>query len=234
MNKFIKIIPLCLFAINIIISCSKDEDEQTTIVIVDSPTAATLVFPENNTECNDGIIVSDTETDVLFKWEEAANASSYELIITNLNAGTSREIKTISNEYLIRVLRGTAYSWSVKSKVGGSNEIAESEIWKFYNAGLPVESYPPFPAEAVSPQIGSSIDEGTISLQWEATDIDNDIASYKVLLDTANQPITEVGNSNTNSVEVTVNSGVVYYWKVITTDVVGNTSDSQIFQFKVD
>ena len=131
MKKFIKIIPLCLLAIGIVISCSKDEDEQP-VVIVDPPTAANLIFPENNTECNDGEIVSDTETDVLFKWEEATNANSYILTITNLNLGTSREINTISNEYLIRVLRGNAYSWSVKSKVVGSDEIAESEIWKFY------------------------------------------------------------------------------------------------------
>jgi len=225
--------PLCILALVITISCSS-EDEQTAVIVEDLPTAATLIFPNNNTECNEGIIVSDTETDVLFEWEEATNASSYVLTITNLNDATSREIKTVSSEFLIRVLRGTPYSWVVKSKVSSSNETTDSETWKFYNAGLPEESHPPFPADVISPQIGSSIDEGDITLQWEATDVDGDIASYTILLDTSNQPVTEVGNPSTNSLNVTVSSGQVYYWKVITFDEDGNASHSQVFQFKVN
>jgi len=225
--------PLCILALVITISCSS-EDEQTAVIVEDLPTAATLIFPNDNTECNEGIIVSDTETDVLFEWEEATNASSYVLTITNLNDATSREIKTVSSEFLIRVLRGTPYSWVVKSKVSSSNETTDSETWKFYNAGLPEESHPPFPADVISPQIGSSIDGGNITLQWEATDVDGDIASYTILLDTANQPVTEVGNPSTNSLNVTVSSGQVYYWKVITFDEVGNASHSQVFQFKVN
>lgn len=232
MNRFIKIIPICLLTLFIGASCSSD-DEQVAVVTEVVPAAANLIFPNNNTECNEGIVVSETETDVLFQWEEATNASSYVLTITNLNAGTSREIKTISNEVAIRVLRGTPYSWVVKSK-GIGNETTDSETWKFYNAGLPEESHPPFPADAVSPKIGSSVDEGTITLQWEATDVDNDIASYTVLLDTINQPVTEAGKPSVNSLNVTVTSGQVYYWKVITTDEVGNASHSQVFQFKVN
>ena len=85
------------------------------------------------------------------------------------------------------------------------------ETWKFYNAGLPEESYPPFAAEAISPQVGSSIDSGAITLRWEVTDVDNDIASYTIFLDTNSSPVTAVGNSSTNSLNVTVTSGLVYY-----------------------
>lgn len=218
---------------SIIISCSSD-DSQTANLEGDPPTATTLFYPENNTECNEGIIISDIETDVLFKWEEATNASSYVLTITNLNAGTSREIKTTTNEFLIRVLRGTPYSWVVKSKGGSSTVTADSEVWKFYNAGLPEESHPPFPADVISPQMGTSIDSGDITLQWEATDVDDDIASYTILLDTTNPPVTEIGKTSANSLNVTVSSGQVYYWKVITTDQVGNTSNSPVFQFRVN
>ena len=233
MNTFRKIIPFFLLAIIVITSCSK-EDNQTDVIVEVLPTAATLIYPDNNTECNEGIIVSETETDVLFKWEEATNTSSYVLTITNLNNATSREIKTISNEHLIRVLRGTPYSWVVKSKANIGNETVDSETWRFYNAGLPEESHPPFPAEAVNPKMGVSVDSGDLTLQWEATDVDNDIASYTVLLDTNNPPVEEAGNPSTNSLNVTVTSGMVYYWKVITTDEVGNESHSQTFEFRVN
>lgn len=233
MNTFKKIFPLWLLLAGIVISCSQSE-EQSVIDEVAPPTAVTLIFPENNTECNEGEIISETETDVLFRWQEAINANDYILQIKNLNSGISRVIKTPSNEFLLRISRGTPYSWSVKSKVSGSNESAESEIWKFYNAGLAVESHPPFPAEVVSPQMGSSIDPGNVTLRWETTDINNDISAYKVLLDTANPPLKEVANSSVNNLNITVHSGQVYYWKVITIDEAGNTSNSQIFQFKVN
>jgi hypothetical protein len=122
----------------------------------------------------------------------------------------------------------------VKSKANIGNETADSEMWRFYNAGLPEESHPPFPAQAVNPKMGASIDSGDLTLQWEATDVDNDIASYTVLLDTNNSPVAEVGNPSTNSLNVTVTSGIVYYWKVITTDGLGNESYSQTFEFRVN
>ena len=233
MNTFKKIIPICLFLTLIVTSCSSDDSDDE-MITADPPTAATLIFPENNTECNEGTVISDTETDVLFQWEEATNASSYVLQITNLNDGTSRNISTISNEFLIRIFRGTPYSWSVESLVGGTNETAESTTWRFYNAGLPQESHPPFPAEAISPQSGASVNEGSATLEWEASDVDNDISSYTIFLDTANQTITEAGNTGNTSLDVTVTSGLVYYWKVVTTDAIGNASDSQIFQFGVN
>jgi hypothetical protein len=232
MNRFKKIIPLCLLVIVIATSCSSD-DEKANVIVEDLPSAAVLIFPHNNTECNEGTIVSDTETDVLFQWEEAENTSSYILTLTNLNDGSSREIKTVANEFLIRILRGTPYSWVVKSKASIGNATADSATWRFYNAGLPEESHPPFPAEIVSPKMGATIDEVTVLLQWEAKDVDNDIAFYTILLDTSNTPTTEVGNPSTNSLNLTVSSGQVYYWKVLTTDELGNESHSQIFQFRV-
>ena len=232
MNRFKKIVPICFFLLAIVTSCS-DEDE-TAINTIEPPTAAALIFPENNTVCNEGVVISDTETDVFFQWDEATNASSYILQITNLNDGTSRNISTISTEFLIRIFRDTPYSWSVESLGDGTSETAESTTWRFYNAGLPEESHPPFPAQVISPQLGSSIDEGLVTLQWEASDIDNDIVSYAIVLDTANPPVTEVGATSNTSLEVTVDSGLVYYWKVITTDAIGNGSHSQVFQFGVN
>ncbi|EAR12131.1 hypothetical protein PI23P_12377 [Polaribacter irgensii 23-P] len=232
MGRFKKIVVFFLLIGGLAISCS--EKESTTEVIMDSPTAAMLIFPDKNTECNEGVIVSKTETDVLFKWGETANTSAYRITITNLNDATSRAIRTTKNEFLVRSLRGTPYSWVVKSEAIIGDETADSETWKFYNAGLPEESHPPFPAEVISPQIGMRLDPGEIVLQWEASDIDNDIAFYTILLDTSNSPETVIGATGTNRVKATVASGLIYYWKVITTDALGNVSYSQTFQFRVN
>jgi len=232
MNRFKKIIPVYLILLVIVWSCSDDDDMA--VNDVESPAAALLIFPENNTVCNEGIVVSETETDVLFQWEEAENASSYILKITNLNDGTSRDISTLSTEFTIRILRGTPYSWSVQSLAADGNESAESVVWNFCNAGLPVESHAPFPATAVNPQSGSNLEEGSVVLEWQTSDIDNDISSYTVILDTTNPPIMEIGNTSSSNLETTVTSGLVYYWQIITTDEAGNNSTSQVFQFVVN
>ncbi len=220
-----------VFIIGIVISCSKEGGEPVSGM---PPSSATLIFPDNNTECNEGEIISDNSSRVVFRWTASANTDSYTLNIKNLETSMSSSLNTISNEFAVPILRGAPYSWSVISKSNGNSQTAESEVWKFYNAGLPQESHPPFPAEAINPAMGSNTVSGTITLEWQGSDVDNDIASYDILLDTVNPPITLAGNSTTNSMNVDVDSGNIYYWKVITTDVVGNASDSEIFQFVVN
>ena len=232
MIRFKKIIPICLFLLVIATSCN--DDDEIASVEVNPPSEAMLIFPENNTVCNEGTIVSETQTDVLFRWEELTYATSYVLKIVNLNDGTARNISTNETEFLIRIDRGTPYSWSVKSIVSGSNVVAQSPVWRFYNAGLAQESHPPFPASVVSPQSGSSVNQGTISLQWNASDIDDDIATYTVLFDIVNPPIAEAGTTRNSNLNVSATSGQVYFWKVITTDDAGNASESQVFQFVVN
>lgn len=230
-----RIIIKLLFVLTIItgISCSGDDGENIIEPKAD-PTAVTLNFPLNNTECHEGTIVSETLSEVVFKWTITSENNSYIVSLKNLNTGVVKNYTTVSDEIPITILRGVPYSWSVISKISGNSKTAESPVWKFYNAGLPVESHPPFPAEVIEPVMGSTVNSGAVTLQWAGSDVDDDIISYKVLLDTENPPTTNVGDSSSNSLEVSIESQRVYYWKVIATDAAGNTSDSQIFQFKVN
>jgi len=230
-----RIIIKLLFILSIVMgtACSGDDGEEIIVPTVD-PTAVTLNFPLNNTECHEGTIVSETLSEVVFKWTITSDNNNYTVSVKNLETGVIKNYNTVSDELPITIVRGAPYSWSVISKISGNSKTVESSVWKFYNAGLPVESHPPFPAEVVGPAMGSSVNSGAITLQWEGGDVDDDIVSYQVMLDTQNPPATNVGNSSSNSLEVTVDSQGVYYWKVITTDADGNTSNSQIFQFKVN
>jgi hypothetical protein len=57
---------------------------------------------------------------------------------------------------------------------------------------------------------------------------------YDVYLSTVSPPSAPnftLGSSN-SSQKVTVTADTVYYWKVVTKDREGNTSDSGIFQFR--
>ena len=226
---------ILILTISLGISCGSDDNNEMPIeVILENPTVVSLNFPANNTECNEGTIISESRNNVIFKWVGAVNNDSYTVYLKNLETDVSKNYITTFEELPISILRGVPYSWWVISKVTGNSNTEESEIWKFYNAGLPKESHPPFPAEAMSPVIGSAINSGTITLKWEGTDVNDDIALYTVLLDNSEIPTTSIGNATTNSINIEVESGKIYYWKVITTDANGNSSGSEILQFKVN
>lgn len=196
--------------------------------------AAVPSFPENNSECITGTEVSPTQSKVTFQWSAAANAQTYFLYVKNLNTQTSLQYNAGTNlSYEVTLEKGTPYSWYVNAnKPNGTT--ARSETWKFYNAGSGVTNYAPFPADAVYPVMSSTVHGPAIALQWDGSDLDNDIADYKVYMDTNANPTTLAGTVTAETLtNVAVSSGATYYWKVITTDNAGNVTASPIYQFKV-
>lgn len=200
-----------------------------------TPKATTLVFPENNTECNEGAIISDTRSSVEFSWNAATDTDSYEINIKNLATGNSSSKTVTTTSDAITIDRGTPYEWFVVSKANGTTETATSTTWKFYNQGVGTENYAPFPAGAISPARGTTIaTTTTVSLKWSGEDVDNDIVDYEILFDTNNTPTTSIGVTTETTLDATVTSNTVYYWKVITKDSQNNTSTSEVFEFKVE
>ena len=64
-------------------------------------------------------------------------------------------------------------------------------------------------------------------------DIDNDIESYAVFLGTDSDSLELMAENLSNgSFQVSLNGGETYYWRVITKDGEGNTSESPIGQFR--
>lgn len=218
----------------LLLGCSKDGGGGDSSEPIITPGAVTLVFPDNNTECNEGTIISDTQSEVTFQWNASSNADNYLLQITNLDTNTSQLVTSETTSAPVTILRSTSFSWSVTARNTESGTNTSSPIWKFHNAGLPDESHVPFQAEVVSPELDSNILEGSVSLQWSASDLDNDIVSYEILMDTANPPIALAGTATSKSFQATVVKDLTYYWQVITIDAAGNRSTSDIFNFNVD
>ena len=106
-----------LFFITMVMSCGEDSETE------DFPPAkATLSFPEKDKDCNEGTIVSDTQSEVTFRWNTPANADSFTLKINNLDSGTSQSVTSKAAEAKVTILRATAFSWSVVSKSSSSSK----------------------------------------------------------------------------------------------------------------
>lgn len=210
-----------------------DDDDPMT---VSDPSAATLLFPENNAECNEGAVLNDLESNLTFDWNASQNTDSYLVTLTNLNNGATFETMSNTNEATIIIARGTPYEWSVTSRAEGTNATAKSATWRFYNEGPGIENYAPFPADAINPSQGAILTSTTtmVSLEWSAGDVDDDIRDFEVFFGLQNETPSSLGVVTTSSFEVTVETGNIYEWKVIVTDSQENSSTSETFEFSVE
>lgn len=202
-----------------------------------APEAAVLQAPIKDEVCLSGKIISDSESTIEFKWAAAANAETYELSVKNLLTNVISTQLTSNRSVEITLNRNTPYSWFVSSKSSKNAAVAVSPTWKFYNSGKGATSYPPFPAEIISPTLGQKVTpvNGKITLQWRGSDSDNDIVNYDLYFGTSNNPaIFQSKITDASFPNVTVNSATTYYWKVITRDANGNTSDSGVYSFSVN
>ncbi len=201
------------------------------------PSKATLIFPEKNSACVTGAIISDSQSSITFTWNSADHADKYTLQLKNLLTGLITTKTVTNNQLTDTLLRNTPYSWFVRAKSNSSPITSQSDTWRFYNSGLGVNSHPPFPADNLSPALGAvaTVVSAKINLTWTTADPDNDITGYDVYFGTTTTPASIKTNITTTFVnDIAVVSGTKYYWKVITKDAAGNTSDSGLFQFTVN
>lgn len=201
------------------------------------PAKATLLSPAQNEACTTGRVISDTQSSITFTWEASDNTDSYELDIKNLLTRAVTTQTTTNVQLVVTLTRDTPYSWYIVSKSSQARAKAQSDTWKFYNAGLGTVSYTPFPAEITAPAFGQNVtaSSGTITLTWLGNSVEGDITGYDVYFGTiSTPPLLKGGVTDMFLDNVRVTSGSTYYWKVITKSSTGSTSDSGLSQFVVN
>jgi hypothetical protein len=202
-----------------------------------SPEGAVLVFPEQDSECTTGIEISETQSQVTFEWQPAKNTDRYTLTVINLTTNIPQAISTINTSAVLSIEKGAPFSWSILSSNSDSDETATSESWLFYNAGSQI-TYAPFPAQIEFPEPGSTVQSdgnGQVMLSWTGADVEDDIETFEVYFSETNPPTNLFATTDSTilSVDVSVDSERIYYWKVVSIDEEGNSSDSGIFEFRV-
>lgn len=204
------------------------------------PGVATLLSPANDETCLDGTSLNDTQSNVDFSWSTATDAVSYEVVVTNLLTQSSQTFTAVSNQTTLALTKAEPYSWRVRSIGEEGSTPSESDQWKFYLAGDAVVNYAPFPSELISPRSGANITpniNNLITLSWNASDVDGDLAQFEVYLDQtdASTRIETIDyQAQETSLAVEVEKGVTYYWKIIAIDANGNQSNSGVYSFRTN
>ena len=227
---------LYILSFVLIISCSAEDSDSgtTTPPVTQQPTTtptpqvptpgkSSLSAPENNEVCYEGEEVDPINSEVTFSWDASTDTDSYDLVITNQETNQSQiESGITSTSKVVTLATDISYSWKIVSKANDTNDTTESDTWQFYLAGDGQENYAPFPATILSPLSGAAVDSnnGSITLSWEGNDPDElDNLTYTVYFDEIDGlqvPFEE--ESSETSLEISVESGNTYYWRVKTTD----------------
>jgi hypothetical protein len=71
-------------------------------------------------------------------------------------------------------------------------------------------------------------------LQWNGSDVDDDLVEFDILFGTGNEPTELLATTTQSSLETDITSGQVYYWRVVSRDEKNNSSQSEIFEFSVE
>jgi len=229
---------LYILSFVLIISCSAEDDSGTSTPppttqqpkpepapSVPAPGKSSLSAPENNEVCYEGEAVDASNSAVSFSWDASSDTDSYDLQITNQETNqTQTETGITSTSKAVTLATDVSYSWKVVSKANDTNDTTSSDTWQFYLAGDGQENYAPFPATILSPTSGAAVDasNGLVTLSWEGNDPDEgDSLTYTIYFDEVDglqDPQTANTNITDTSLEVEVESGTTYYWRVKTSD----------------
>ena len=224
---------LNILLVTVLSACSTDIPQG-----ADPPSSFNLLLPENQQICEPGGIINGPNASIVFTWERAQGAISYDLGITD-TSGSIIEINDITEPfYKIDLKRGESYSWGVLAN-NALYQVASSASFHFYLRGEPVSNLVPTPPSAIYPKSGQSIagDLTSIQLEWEGYDPDGDELSYHLIVEYSSAPndtftnlVDETNLKGTNHT-IQISPNTFYSWTVVASDGKG-TGKSQSFSFR--
>lgn len=238
-----KVVLICLISI-CIWSCGGGEDSgpitpanpsnPSTGTANTAPTSPNLIAPTNGKLCISNTVdfqwgvATDTEKDAITYQIQVATDNQFTTIIKTIEGNITNQTLTLE--------KGIAYYWRVKAIDSKNLSGNYSSTFNFYTEAVVQANHLPFLPEIVTPLLNTTINAGTTSLKWSATDTDsNDILTYDVYFGLDNPPTAKViDNKTTTTVDVTTITQKRYYWKVVVKDNKGGQTIGSIWNFKTN
>lgn len=185
-------------------------------------TNVTLVSPRNNQECF-GTDLPNGKIRVAFDWEDVTGVSSYSLEYEDNVSGEQFMASSTDSSLNLDLEPGTQYTWKVTAN-DESGTAGTSDAFNFYTEGLAEENHVPFRVAITILNNG----DGTMTISWNGSDLDNDIEFYDVFFSTQDPPASILSETTALTITRNVQSGITYYLNVRTVDRNGNFSDSKL------
>jgi SusE outer membrane protein len=216
----------------VIFSCSSggSSDDGPDVRPNSAPTAPSLVSPSNNLLC--------VENTLTFNWNASVDADGdtitykIEIATDNLFNNIVHFGSTTTTSFQVTLSKGTAYYWHVFATDSNNASSDYSSVFQLYTENEGLSNHLPFAPGLISPSNGETVTGGVITLQWEASDVDQDDLVYDIYFDSIDPPVTLVSEDQTeSSFEFSLSTTGTYFWKVVVKDENGGETIGQVWYF---
>lgn len=195
-----------------------------------APSIPLLVAP------GDGLLCAENPLD--FSWNTASDpdgdsVSYYIQVATDNSFSKDLQVKTTANTSTNFILKkGLAYYWRVQAKDSKNKTSNYSAVRKLYAEAEGEINHLPYAPSLISPVLNSNITTTSTVLEWNSSDVDDDVLKYDIYFGDVNPPPLVAENNANKTYEVTLSSDNSYFWKIIVKDGHGGESIGQIWSFK--
>ncbi len=161
----------------------------------------------------------------ILDWADCSNTDTYEVYLDTNPTPTTKVADTSSSTYDPDLAYDTHYYWKIIAKNGCDS--TEGPVWDFTTEPCPTPGTPGTP----SPGIGALGVSVNAVLDWaDCSDTD----TYEVYLDTNPTPTTKVADTSSSSYDPDLDWGTHYYWKIITKNDCGNSTEGPVWDFTTE
>lgn len=236
--KVKKVSFLKYFAIlSILFSCGGGGggDRETPSAPNTAPTVPVLTGPTDKSICINNIVTftwnasSDAQNDAIVYQIQIAADNQFSQIV---NSGS-----TSASTYTTTLEKGKAYYWRVRAVDSKNANSDYSGGYSFYTEANATINYLPFMPELVSPSENSSVNGSSVNLSWNASDVDaSDVLTYDIYWGTnkANLSNSKLNHTTKTHQLTALQTGAVYYWRIVVKDGRGGETQGQIWSFRTN
>lgn len=215
------------------LSCGKSNENLAEIISNAPPSTPTLVYPTNNLHCLESTLLFDWDTSI----DDGQGSLSYEIQVSKDKSFTNPVHSSMnsSTEKEIVLEKGETYYWKVKALDGDNKASDYSAVFRFSIEATGASNYLPFAPTLIRPILGSTVTRSTVTLKWIASDVDGDSLTYDVYFGTSPNPVLVSGKQSETSFSPNgLETGTVYYWKVVVQDGSDSKTVGQIWNFQTE
>ncbi len=224
---------IILLSLLFLFSCGGSDDGGVLpSVLNEAPGVPKLVFPTNNLVCTnfnlefDWDAAIDSNGDAISYTIEIAENDSFATIVFTQNTSQTTNIFNLE--------KGTTYFWRVKAMDNIGNESAYTAIQTFFTEPDAGVNIVPNTASVVNPTLGERVSGTTITLDWDATDGDNDPLTFDLYFGDTNPPVLFAEGVDATALDVTVFPDTIYYWRVVVKDDKAGVTIGQVWNFRTE
>lgn len=156
------------------------------------------------------------------------------LLFVSITALFSQEVDTTLVRLTSALDVAIEDTTKVKASDSAGNESEYSDPQTFFtepDAG--VNTIPNAPL-LTSPSLGDSVSGTNITLDWDATDRDNDPLTFDLYFGDTNPPVLVSEDMNVSTFDVTISTNTTYYWRVVVKDDKQGATIGQIWNFRTE